>query len=147
MPLLRKLTIKLRTKFTPSSSASTSPTSSFEVTSPRSLRSPHISPTPTHLPRQRHHAQSTSFSRVPTPRPQPTESIEHGDWLEMKAHRRMDSFLSDDGVSMPTHVAFEAVKIGGEWRTGKDGEQEKEKEKRMERRKSRFREELGDDVC
>lgn len=91
MPLLRSITLKIKTKFTPPSSPTTaSPTTGFQVVG-REERS------------ERKRAE-TNIS--------------------------MESFMSDDGVSVPARVLFESL--------------EKVKAGRKGKRRSKFREELGE---
>jgi hypothetical protein len=123
MPLLHDLTIRIKTRFSPSSLTSTSPSAS-----PTSLPSFQV------ITGKRIYNGHGGYG---TP-PQQIEVKVVGKDIKIK-HRRMDSFLDEiDGVSVPAHIVLRARAVS----VGEKGDLSK-----GERRRSRFKEEFGDDGC
>lgn len=117
MPLLHDLTIRIKTRFSPSTSP-TSP-SSFEV-----------------ITGKRIYNGDGGYGSPP----QQIEVKVVGKEIDIKhKHRRMDSFLDEiDGVSVPAHIVLMARAVPVDEKGGFS---------KGERRRSRFREEFGDDEC
>jgi hypothetical protein len=118
MPSLHDLTIRIKTRFSPSSLASTSPS-----TSPTSLPSFEV------ITGKRIY-NGDGICKTPT---QKVELKVLGKEKEVKhRHRRMDSFLDEiDGVSVPAQIVLRARIVSAEEDLSKGA-----------KRRSRFREEF-----
>jgi len=125
MPLLHDLTIRIKTRFSPSSFSSTSPS-----TSPTSLPSFQV------ITGKRLYNGDGGYGSPP----QSVDVKVVGKDIKSKhKHRRMDSFLDEiDGVSVPAQIVLRARAVSVEEKGGLS---------KGERRMSRFKEEFGYDGC